>query len=233
MEKENCSQDCRTCMSGSQSVFRDVFSASEMVSKKLVTFNKGDFIFQEGSPSSFVFCHQSGKVQLAKSNHNDQVLINFSKPGMLLGMSCALLHTNYRVSAISLEDSVTGCMIPAEDLNKLLKNTTNNLFFNVLETLIRDVSLLQERVVAMSRKSARGKVADLISVLVESYGTDINKEININFSITELASMANLSRETFHRVLNQFEKEKIIDLSDKKIKVLNKNLLKLVLKTEN
>ena len=84
------------------------------------------------------------------------------------------------------------------------------------------------RILSLSRKSVRERVAETLVNLANSYGQATGKNITSiphKFSRIELSSLAGTANETFIRTLSEFQKEGIIKLKNGCIDVTNHNEL--------
>ncbi|HNA39863.1 MAG TPA: helix-turn-helix domain-containing protein [Chitinophagales bacterium] len=61
--------------------------------------------------------------------------------------------------------------------------------------------------------------------LKETYGIDAENNINVALSREEIANLVGTATETVIRLLSEFNKDHIIELAGKRIKILDKNKL--------
>jgi CRP/FNR family transcriptional regulator, polysaccharide utilization system transcription regulator len=120
---EEINQTCSNCKTLKKSIFRDMENGKSFP-RKIVNFEKGDFLFHEKGSSDGVFCLKSGQVeQLKKDNSHQDRLINMATPGEMLGVSSVLLSPSiYSASAMAVKPS-EACFIEKKTiLNILHKN---------------------------------------------------------------------------------------------------------------
>jgi CRP/FNR family transcriptional regulator, polysaccharide utilization system transcription regulator len=77
----------------------------------------------------------------------------------------------------------------------------------------------------LAHMPVRDRIAQALLTLEEKFGTTTNGFINIIISRQDLASFAGTSYETLFRVLNELISEKIIEIYEKRFRIINKRLL--------
>ncbi|RLB97350.1 MAG: hypothetical protein DRH90_23475 [Deltaproteobacteria bacterium] len=83
--------------------------------------------------------------------------------------------------------------------------------------------------------SAKGKVSSALITIVDSFGFEKQDNTLLNFtpSRKDIASLAGTTYETVIRVLGELEKENIIELEGKSVRVLDLHLLKMLAEETN
>ena len=71
----------------------------------------------------------------------------------------------------------------------------------------------------------KASIADSLLILKNQFGFDVEGNINIIISRQDLASFAGTSYESMFRIINELVNDKIIELKDKNIKILNEQQL--------
>jgi len=179
-----------------------------------------DVIFSEGSYPKGVFYIHSGIVKVYKHGiQGKEQIIQIFKSGDLLGFRAMLSEKNYNVHAQCLEQTDI-CFISKKDFMTYLDS--NPLIRN---ELIRGLSMeLQDRadyLTDMAQKSVKQRTAMSLVILHEIYN-----EKEINLSREDLANLVGTATETLIRLLKEFKKDAIIDVSGRKIKIVNLEKLK-------
>lgn len=177
-------------------------------------------IFSEGSYPKGVFYIHTGIVKVYKhGNQGKEQIIQIFKSGDLLGFRAMLSEKNYNVHAQCLEKTEI-CFISKKDFMTYLDSNPS-----IRNELIRGLSMeLQDRadyLTDMAQKSVKQRTAMSLVVL-----HDIYNEKEINLSREDLANLVGTATETLIRLLKEFKKEALIDVSGRKIKVVDLEKLK-------
>jgi CRP/FNR family transcriptional regulator len=111
-------------------------------------------------------------------------------------------------------------MLPFEDVYKYLSNPQFSL--EIIKSLTGKVLLLSSLVHKETVLSSEAKVADIIIQKISIFERLKNNEI---------ASMLNLTPETFSRILTKFKKQGIITIAKHKVTVLDAEKLYSIVET--
>jgi len=192
--------------------------------KSSYTIKKGEPIFTEGENVNGIFCIKNGVCKLTKlsANGNDQIVKLITK-GELLGQRSMISEEPANLSAIALEDMEV-CFIPKSEILGLF--TQNNQFsMSVMKSICGDLKDADEHLVTMTQKTVKQRLAKTLVYLLDTFGTNPDKSLNIKLSREELAGMVGTATESCIRLLSEFNKLGIIELSGKRIIVPDRNKL--------
>lgn len=224
---------CKECTSRCDSVFCNL-TPDELKkisdTKRCITYGKGQTIFLENTNPAGLFCVKKGKIKLTKNQENgrDQIL-RLLKDGDLLGFRSFISNQPYSASAITLEESVV-CYIPKDSFLESVKKY-ETLNGNLFSKLNDDLSFAEYRLASIAGKSLRERVAEALVIFEKTFGfTADGKTINLQLSREEMAQFVGTATESLIRFLSEFDKDKIIEITGKKIKILD---LKKLEKTAN
>jgi CRP/FNR family transcriptional regulator len=183
-------------------------------------FKKGDYIFKEGETPSGLYCISAGKIKLVKrgSNGKEQI-VRLSKSGDTLGYRSLIAQDTYAASAIALEPCEV-CFVPKDDFLALLSNNPE-LNQQVLRLLTIYLGRAERHLTHIAQQSLRERVADSLLMLHVLYGEDEIGCIAVSMSREDLANFVGTATESVIRLLSEFKQEGSIELSGKKIKLLN------------
>lgn len=224
--------ECKHCSNRFNSVFCKVEhdNIKEIEALKICSvFKKGETIFREGAYASGVYCINAGKIKLAMSgDEGKEQIIRLAKPGDIIGYKALLSGDRYSATATALEDCNI-CFIPREIFLVILQKDAT-LSFEMMKVLSEELKKAEEKITHLAQKPVRERVAETILFLKETYGLDAEKHVNVSLTREEIANLVGTATETAIRLLSEFNKEQIIELSGKKIKILDQNKL---IKTAN
>ncbi len=188
------------------------------------SFKKGESIFREGSYASGVYCINAGKIKLAMmGSEGKEQIVRMAKPGDIIGYKALLSGDRYSATATAIEDCNI-CFIPREIFLVILQKDAS-LSFEMMKLLSNELKHAEEKITHLAQKPVRERVAETILFLKETYGIDKDNQINILLTREEIANLVGTATETAIRLLSEFNKEHIIELSGKKIKILDTDKL--------
>jgi CRP-like cAMP-binding protein len=193
--------------------------------KTSYTIKKGEPIFEEGEVTNGIYCIKDGVCKLSKLSDNgkDQI-VKLVKPGELLGQRSMISDEPANLSAVALEDMEV-CFIPKSEVMQFF--TKNNQFsMNVMKTICEDLKGADDHMVNMAQKTVRQRLAETLIYLEETFGKNEDGSLHIQLSREELAGMIGTATESCIRLLSELNKSDYIELTSKKITLLDKNKLK-------
>lgn len=195
--------------------------------KSTYTIRKGEAVFTEGENVNGIFCVKEGVCKLTKlsANGNDQI-VKLVAPGELLGQRSMISEEPVNLSAVALED-MTVCFIPKTDVMGYF-NQNNKFSFQVMRTICGDLKEADDHLVTMAQKSVKQRLAETLLYLQETFGLNEDKSLKLKLSREELAGMIGTATESCIRLLSEFNKLGLIELSGKKITILNSSALKKI-----
>lgn len=193
--------------------------------KTSYTIKKGEPIFEEGEVTNGIYCIKDGVCKLSKLSDNgkDQI-VKLVKPGELLGQRSMISDEPANLSAVALEDMEV-CFIPRSEVMQFF--TQNNQFsMNVMRTICDDLKGADDHMVNMAQKTVRQRLAETLIYLEDTFGKNEDGSLRIQLSREELAGMIGTATESCIRLLSELNKSDYIELTGKKITLLDKNKLK-------
>ena len=191
------------------------------------TIKKGDVIFEEGENVNGIFCVKDGVCKLTKLSPNGKDhIVKLVAKGELLGQRCMISDEPANLSAIALEDMQV-CFIPKNEMLGFF-DKNNQFSMNVMKTICGDLKEADDHMVSMAQKSVKERLAETLIYLEETFGINEDGSLHIQLSREELAGMIGTATESCIRLLSEFNKNGLVDLSGKKITIKNKSLLKKI-----
>jgi CRP/FNR family transcriptional regulator len=185
------------------------------------TLKKGDYVYSEGENPSGVFVVHEGHVKAFKigSDRKEQI-IYLAKPGDLIGWQQLTCSDPYSTSGVALERVVVS-YIPKEYFVKAVEKSSLSLALT--KYICDDVIRLETKVLELSQKSVRERLATNILMLYEKFGIQYGPTTVIGVPLTreDFANLIGTNTETVIKLLSELRKEGHIDFIDKKIMILN------------
>ncbi|HIZ34043.1 MAG TPA: Crp/Fnr family transcriptional regulator [Candidatus Bacteroides merdigallinarum] len=196
----------------------------------LQTYKKNEVIHCEGETPTHLMCLLSGKVKIYKDGVGGRSqIIRMIKPVGYFGYAANFAGKDYVTAAAAFEAS-TVCLIPMTAIRKLIAEN-NDLAMFFLHQLSFDLTVADERTVNLTQKHIRGRLAESLLFLKESYGLEEDgSTLSIYLSREDLANLSNMTTSNAIRTLSQFATEKLIAIDGRKIKIIEEERLKKISK---
>jgi len=191
-------------------------------------YKKNEFIYKEGDKPIGLICLSEGKVKVFKEGvgGRDQI-IRMAKPVGFIGYRALFAGDNYTSSAVALEDC-TICIIDKESLFKVLE-INSKLGMNIIKFMAIELGISNMRTVTLTQKHIRGRLAESLLFLLETYGTEEdNVTIKVYLSREDVANLSNMTTSNAIRTLSAFASENVISISGRKIKILDLRMLEKI-----
>ena len=110
----------------------------------------------------------------------------------------------------------------------LIRSNTNLAIFFIRQLSV-DLGVADERTVNLTQKHIRGRLAESLLFLRDSYGLEEDgATISIYLSREDLANLSNMTTSNAIRTLSTFVSEHIIVLDGRKIKIIDEDRLRKV-----
>lgn len=199
-------------------------------SAKIVDFKKNQIVYNEGEIPQDLMCLIKGKVKIFKNGVGGRIqIIRMVRPVQNFGYRAYFAKEPYVTSAAAFEPS-TVYFIPMQIIEKLLYANTKLAMYFIYE-LSTDLGIADERVVNLTQKHTRGRLAESLVFLLENYGLEEDgATISIYLSREDLASLSNMTTSNAIRTLSNFVDEHIIALDGRKIKIIDEDVLRKISK---
>ncbi|MFN8143737.1 MAG: response regulator [Bacteroidia bacterium] len=188
--------------------------------RKVHHFKKKEMIYMEGDePNGIVFMIK-GKVKTFKTNEDGKEFItSISNEGDFIGYIDLIENSEYREFAEALEE-VEICIIPKQDFFSLLYSN-RDVAAKFIKLLSNNLQEMEEKLINLAYNSVRKRVADALISLQNQFVHTGDKSPVFSVSREDLASMVGTATESVIRTLSDFKEEKLIDIRDKNIYILN------------
>ncbi|MGN0049388.1 MAG: Crp/Fnr family transcriptional regulator [Bacteroides sp.] len=196
----------------------------------LQNYKKNEIIHCEGETPTHLMCLLSGKVKVYKDGVGGRSqIIRMIKPVEYFGYRAYFSGQDYVTAAAAFEPS-TICLIPMTTIVTLLKQN-NELALFFIKLLSNDLGMADERTVSLTQKHIRGRLAEALLFLKESYGLEEDgSTLSIYLSREDLANLSNMTTSNAIRTLSQFATEHLIAIDGRKIKLIDEDKLKKISK---
>ncbi len=183
--------------------------------RRMHQFKKKEVVYMEGDePTSLVFINK-GQVKTFKTNEQGKELITgLHKEGEFIGYTDLIEGTEFRESAEAMENAEV-CFIPKQDFFSLIYSN-RDVAARFIKMLSNNLNEMEVRLLNLAYNSVRKRVAEALLTIQKR-----NNKNNFAISREDLASMVGTATESVIRTLSDFKDEKLIDIKDKQIELLN------------
>ncbi len=186
-----------------------------------VLYKAGEIVCKAGTKPSGLLCLNEGKVKITKLGVNGvEQIVALRKPVDFIGFRTLMGESNFLTSAIALEASVI-CVIDKKVFFDIIRSN-NRLSFRIIRFLAKELNNLENRMVNLTQKHIRARLADALLIAHDVYGQSPDDGIlNVALKRADLAALANMTTANAIRVLSAFAKENLIEINRRKIKINN------------
>ena len=214
---------CDKCALESGSIFR-YLTADEVdtlnFEKDFRQYKRGSLLYQEGNRISGFYCVNSGIIKVFKTGFDGkEQIIRFAKAGDIIAYRSVLSNELACTSAKVIEDCQV-CFIPSEILISFIK--TNPAYaLELLKLACHELGEANSFITDIAQKTVRERLAEILLFLVEDFGIDDEKFLNISLTREELANIVGTATESVIRLLSEFKTDGLIELNGRKIKIID------------
>ena len=163
------------------------------------SFKKNQLIYAEGDEPEFLWCLFKGKVKKTKEGVGGRVqILRLIRPVQYFGYRAYFAGEPYVSSASAFEPSTLGA-IPLHIVRDLINNNINLAWFFIHE-LSRNLGGSDTKIVNLTQKHIRGRLAEALIVLLDNYGyEDDNCTLRIYMAREDLANLSNMTTDNSSR----------------------------------
>lgn len=191
-------------------------------SKTQVLFRKGDNLTKQGTFASYVLFMVDGLAkQYIEGDNGKSFNLRIIKPGEFVGLTSVFTTNTFNYSSVALTD----CRVFLVDKNAISQIITQNGTFGlgIIRRYCEQNVNIFDVLRTVLNKQMHGRMAEVLLYLngLKSEYSDI---FNL-LSRKDLADFAGISTESAVKLLKSFEKDGVLKLKDKDIKVLQEDAL--------
>jgi CRP-like cAMP-binding protein len=197
---------------------------------RVIFAQKGEVIWLSGSEVDFFGLAHSGFVKMVRSNSDGtDVTAELMGPGQIFGMMGTITQTGCPLSAVAVTD-LWYLRIPKRPFLHIYEQNTA-----MKDRLVRRLSKRLHSAIDLMARMSSGRVeerlAAILFILAESYGTRKGKHLTLNVPLTrqEISEMAGTTVESTIRTMSRWQKEGLISTDKQIITVLDEEALGRVL----
>lgn len=183
-------------------------------------YKKKQIIYSEGNYPNRLYYIIKGKVKTYKTNEDGKELVTeLFSPGDFVGHIALLEMNRYKDTAEALEETELA-VIPKEDFDGLI-STNPEIIRKFMQLLAKNISEKEDQLLRLAYNSLRKKVADALLMIQTKYRQQNEEAFAIDISRESLATIAGTATESLIRTLSDFKNEKLVDIENGKIRIVN------------
>lgn len=196
---------------------KECFQYFEKVGQKQV-YQPSDIIYMQEDDADLVFLIVKGKVRVYVMNSNGkEVTMDILQRGQIFGESAFIQHSARPTTVNAINDVEVIACYPEALYSYCLQSL--DLMISIMQSMSQTCNYLTSIIKRSYTYNRYEKVAAFLLDQMDQ------KHHEISYTHEEIASLLGLSRVTVTKVLNEFEKEKMILLQYKTIVIKDKNKL--------
>jgi CRP-like cAMP-binding protein len=219
------------CIEGASSIFRGL----NQVDKELLNqhhlvakFRKRETILGEGSKPKGLICLVSGKAKVFKTGAgNREQIIKMLRPLSFISYRSLFSDGYYPFSAVAVEESSV-VIFERQTLSRILRQNAE-LAVKFIKIISEDLLYSNNRLVSLTQKHVRGRLAESLLLLRDTYGTEADgKTLRVMLSREDLAHFSNMTTSNAIRTLSGMIWERILDIQGRRIMILDPEKLETI-----
>lgn len=201
----------------------DTQKASLLNAVSICGYKKGEFIYHDGENPTNMMLVVSGKAKIYKDcdgNEDRRQILRIIKPNEFFAYRAFFAGECYKTMSIALEPT-TIAKIPlplVKEMSLANKNVAAFLIYNLAKVLGHS----DERIVNLTQKHIRGRLAETLLELKNEYGGD---SICLHMSRADLACLSNMTTSNAIRTLSAFASEGLVEIDRRSVRILNETEL--------
>ncbi len=194
------------------------------------TFKKNQLIYAEGDEPEFLWVLLKGKVKKTKEGVGGRVqILRLIRPVQYFGYRAFFAQESYVSSASAFEPSMLG-LVPLTLVRDMI-SSNNSLAWFFIQELSKNLGGSDTRIVNLTQKHIRGRLAEALIVLLDNYGyEDDGATLKIYMAREDLANLSNMTTSNAIRTLSTFVAERLVVVDGRRIKIINEAQLRKISK---
>jgi len=192
------------------------------------SFKKKQMVYTQSQRPTCLYFVVKGKVKTFKMNDDGKELITgIYTEGDFLGYTALIEETVYLDNAEAMED-LELMLIPKTDFASLL-NTDGYVAKKFIKLLSKNLLDREEQLINLAYSSLRKRVANGLLLVYDKFKKTPADKPRLEMSREDLAQVVGTATESLIRTLSDFKSEKLIDIKEGKIFILDEVKLKNLL----
>ena len=191
------------------------------------SYSKKQVLYQEGKRPRYLYLLVKGKVKGVRTHEDGKEYItDLFSDGDFIGYPALISDKNYDDSALILEESEI-MQIPRDEFLQMIYGNLE-VAIKFIRIITQNVKEKEERLLNLAYSSLRKRVASALVDIQAKFNTEQpGKPLEI--SREDFARYVGTATESLIRTLSDFKAEKLIEIKEGKISIVNSDKLKNLL----
>jgi len=193
--------------------------------REVCSYPKKHLLYSEGQRPKYVYYVVGGKVKTYLINEDGKEFItHVYGSGDFFGYLAILEEINYKDNSQVLDDAEL-MLIPRKDFLNLISYDMR-ISGQFIKMIVHNTVADEENLLSLAYNSLRKKVSFGLLKLMEKYKTGQETGTELDISRDNLASTIGVATESLIRTLGDFKTEKLIDIQNGKVIIMNEKGLR-------
>jgi CRP/FNR family transcriptional regulator len=196
------------------------FKALDEIVKRRIALPKGAHAYRMGTAFQSIYAIRTGSLKTYTLDYSgDEQISGFHLPTELIGLDA--IFASYHPSAAQALESTTLCELSYEGfLSFGFKQP--GLQQRVLRIMSQELQRTAEHVMLLGKKNAKARLAVMLLRLGQRFQERgfSGREFRLSMSRSDIANHLGLSTETVSRLFTCFQKQELIAVERKQVKIL-------------
>jgi CRP/FNR family transcriptional regulator len=182
-----------------------------------VRFNKGEVILKQGTKANYLVSMIEGFAKIyIEGDHGRNLVLDFANSPRILGGPGAQIQGKHRYSVMAIRETLV-CFIDLDNFMQVFASSSTFAEQFLIHCSGNYLAAL-DRMVGITQKQMHGRMADALIYLTDKVFR--SKTIGDEISRQDMAEYTSMSKDSAIRVLKEFERDRVIELQGRRIKVL-------------
>lgn len=222
MVQDQC--NCKQYFENDKSIFKILSDEEKDVLLRNhldLRFKKNQIIFEEGDSPAGLLYLTSGKVKIFQEGVGGrEQILRMARPNGFIGYRALFANENHISSAVALEESFV-CSIDKAPLYELIRKNSD-FALAIIHSLASELGYSNKRTVALTQKHTRGRLAESLLFLKDTYGLESDGQtVKVFLSREDIANLSSMTTSNAIRTLSTFAYEGIISVTGRRISILD------------
>ena len=183
-------------------------------------YRRGAVVYKEGVRLNGLFFVGKGILKLYKVGLGArEQIIRFAKEGDLIAYRSIISEELSCTTAEVISDAVLG-YITEEKFTSFFRNNPE-FAMSLMKLTCRELNESNKYLINIAQKTVRERLAEVLLKLMETFELEADKSLKVALTREEIANVVGTATESVIRLLSEFKADKLIDVSGRKIKLLN------------
>jgi len=187
-------------------------------SSVLVNYKKGEMICKQGSFASHIMYLEKGLVKIYLEGNPKDLILTITPQKNLMGLQALYEGNNTFLYSVSTYTEASVRLIDIQIFKQLLKQNPH-FAYRIINILNESTSQSYGRFFSLTQKQLHGRMADILLCL--SRRIFKSETFDLPLSRSDLSDLTSMSTESVIRIMKELKEDKIIDINNKSITLLD------------